>query len=249
VKRWIRSNPLGAAVLAALLLYPLYAAAQVALIDGSRVVQNGWLAIRDSYLRVGLDGVPDVALTKGGVYIEGKLEVDGDALFDGDVVFTGSTNLGLSEFGTGIIFEGATANDFETTLTVVDPTADRTIKVPDLNGTVLLSNGLPGELHSIRGVNSGFEFEGATADAFETTLVVADPTADRTITLPDASGTVMITGQPVIIQSGAAPAATCTVGEIFLDTDETDDDNCATTADNSLCLCVASNTWVSLENN
>ena len=35
-------------------------------------------------------------------------------------------------------------------------------------------------------------FEGATANAFETTLQVADPTADRTITLPDAAGTVAI---------------------------------------------------------
>lgn len=35
-------------------------------------------------------------------------------------------------------------------------------------------------------------FEGATADAFETTLTVADPTADRTITLPNTSGTVTI---------------------------------------------------------
>ena len=35
-------------------------------------------------------------------------------------------------------------------------------------------------------------FEGATADAFETTLAVTDPTADRTITLPDATGTVQL---------------------------------------------------------
>ena len=33
-------------------------------------------------------------------------------------------------------------------------------------------------------------FEGATDDAFETTLAVTDPTADRTITLPNATGTV-----------------------------------------------------------
>jgi hypothetical protein len=33
-------------------------------------------------------------------------------------------------------------------------------------------------------------FEGTTADAFETTLAVTDPTADRTVTLPDATGTV-----------------------------------------------------------
>jgi hypothetical protein len=35
-------------------------------------------------------------------------------------------------------------------------------------------------------------FEGATANAFETTLQVVDPTADRTISLPDAAGTVAI---------------------------------------------------------
>ena len=36
-------------------------------------------------------------------------------------------------------------------------------------------------------------FEGATADAYETTLAVTDPTADRTITLPNATGTVALT--------------------------------------------------------
>jgi hypothetical protein len=35
--------------------------------------------------------------------------------------------------------------------------------------------------------------EGTTADAFETTLTVGDPTADRTITFPDATGTVALT--------------------------------------------------------
>ena len=37
-------------------------------------------------------------------------------------------------------------------------------------------------------------FEGATADASETTLTMTDPTADRTITFPDATGTVLTTG-------------------------------------------------------
>jgi hypothetical protein len=42
--------------------------------------------------------------------------------------------------------------------------------------------------------NGGIQFEGATADAYETTLTVVDPTADRTITLPNATGTVTLDG-------------------------------------------------------
>jgi len=42
-------------------------------------------------------------------------------------------------------------------------------------------------------------FEGATADAFETSVVATDPTADRTITLPDASGTVALGTIPTSI--------------------------------------------------
>jgi len=45
------------------------------------------------------------------------------------------------------------------------------------------------------GTTGTLVFEGATDDAFETTLAVADPTADRTITLPDLTGTVALTSQ------------------------------------------------------
>ena len=41
---------------------------------------------------------------------------------------------------------------------------------------------------------SSIIFEGETADESETTLLATDPTADRTITLPDATGTVLTTG-------------------------------------------------------
>ena len=41
-------------------------------------------------------------------------------------------------------------------------------------------------------LTTGLTFEGATANAHETTLAVTDPTADRTITLPDATGTVVL---------------------------------------------------------
>ena len=44
-------------------------------------------------------------------------------------------------------------------------------------------------------------FEGATADSYETTFQVTDPTADRTITLPDATGTVALTSDITVTAS------------------------------------------------
>jgi len=41
-----------------------------------------------------------------------------------------------------IVFEGSTANDYETTLTVTDPTADRTVTFQDASGTVALTSDL-----------------------------------------------------------------------------------------------------------
>jgi hypothetical protein len=108
-------------------------------------------------------------------------------------------------FGSSITFEGATANDFETTVAITDPTADRTITLPDATGTVVLADGsgnvtVSGNL-TVSGttttINSttinattGMVFEGATANDFETILTVTDPTADRTLTLPDSTGTI-----------------------------------------------------------
>ena len=53
---------------------------------------------------------------------------------------TNTTTLNVKEDGT-IIFEGATDDAFETTLTVVDPTADRTITLPNETGTVHTTGG------------------------------------------------------------------------------------------------------------
>ena len=58
-----------------------------------------------------------------------NLAGDIDTLLDS---YVGTTNL------VNLTFEGSTADAFETTLTVVDPTADRTITFPDATGTVTL---------------------------------------------------------------------------------------------------------------
>ena len=118
-----------------------------------------------------------------------------------NATFTGA-QAGLEiKFGNNIVLEGTTADAFETTVTAGDPTADRTITLPDVTGTVVTTGNLSAittlTSPTITGAvfNDGsVVFEGATADAFETTLAVTDPTADRTITLPDSTGTVALTG-------------------------------------------------------
>ena len=47
---------------------------------------------------------------------------------------------------------------------------------------------------TITSTGASIVFEGATADAHETTITVTDPTADRTITVPNETGTLLTTG-------------------------------------------------------
>jgi hypothetical protein len=75
--------------------------------------------------------------------------------------------------------------------------------------------------HAVLGIDSSYNvsiskdliFEGATADAFETTLTVTDPTADRTITLPNATGTVALTSDVglVLVKSQAVTGTASSV--------------------------------------
>ena len=51
------------------------------------------------------------------------------------------------------------------------------------------------------GVNIGIQFEGTTDDANEIRLIAADATADRTITLPNVTGTVVTTGDSGTVTS------------------------------------------------
>jgi hypothetical protein len=139
------------------------------------------------------------------------------------------------KFGNNIVLEGTTANDFEMTLSGGDPTADRTVTLPDATGTVALtanklssfastsSSELAGVISDETGTGAlvfGNQptlngaiitatggtpvihgillphthtviFEGATDNEFETTLAVVDPTADRTVSLPNATTTLV----------------------------------------------------------
>ena len=103
-------------------------------------------------------------------------------------------------FGTSIVFEGATADSYETTLQVTDPTADRTITLPNVSGTVITTGNLS-DITDIGVFSSTITMEGSTADAYELTLSAGDPTADRTITFPDSTGTVALTSNITVTAS------------------------------------------------
>ena len=71
--------------------------------------------------------------------------------------------------------------------------SNKTLTTPTINGPTITAVGQTPTIHGIYLPDShNIIFEGYTANDFETTLQVADPTADRVITLPDATGTVAI---------------------------------------------------------
>jgi len=109
-----------------------------------------------------------------------------------------------------LVFEGTTDDAFETTISITDPTADRTVTVANANGTVMLSSlatNAPDIANSVYGTSNNLAFEGATANDFETFITPTDATADRTITLPNDTGTVVL-----------SPGAVVTLTNVDLDT-------------------------------
>jgi hypothetical protein len=78
----------------------------------------------------------------------------------------------------GIIFEGTTDNEYETTLDVTDPTADRTITLPNVTGTVITTGNLSsitsvGTLESLT-VTGDLTINGTTTTINSTTLTIDD---------------------------------------------------------------------------
>ena len=115
-----------------------------------------------------------------------------------------------------MVFEGATDNAFETTLAFTDPTADRTYTFGNIDGGVVLDTDtqtLTNKTLTSPTINAGtmsgaftgtmtmngvvlagaspLVFEGASDDAHETTLALVDPTGDRTLSLPNATDTLI----------------------------------------------------------
>lgn len=118
----------------------------------------------------------------------------------------------------GLVFEGATADTSEGTLTIADVTADVSYKLPDVAagtyGVMLstLATNAPDIANSVSGSTNALIFEG-TADAHEITVTAADATADVLYQLPDApAGTYPLNGN--VVQARTVTADGTTTGTI-----------------------------------
>jgi hypothetical protein len=110
---------------------------------------------------------PDIILSNGNAWTE----------IDVSQTITSQVASNVSVTPTG----GISSTNVQAALEELD-----TEKLPTAGGT------MSGEL--LIGIAGSLAFEGSTANAYETYLAVVDPTADRTITFPDVSGTVITTG-------------------------------------------------------
>lgn len=136
----------------------------------------------------GVSPAPVVALAPPDMIVSNGATYD---LVDVSNAIAGQTasNISFTPYG------GLAANNVQVALQELDDE-----KLARAGGT------MTGEL--LIGTAGALAFEGSTANAYETYLAVVDPTADRTITFPDASGTVALSGAIVNadIASGAAIA-------------------------------------------
>ena len=106
--------------------------------------------------------------------------------------------------GNTLRFEGATADAHETTLTVTDPTADRTITLPNASGTVLLADG---DGSSLTGISSDLSNDstpqlGGNLDVNGNSIVSAS-NGNIAIT-PNGSGKVILDGLSHPVADGNA---------------------------------------------
>jgi hypothetical protein len=117
---------------------------------------------------------PDLLLSNGSSYI--KLDVSDT------ITAVVALNVGFTPYG------NIAASNVQSAIQELDDE-----KLPLAGGTIT------GEL--LIGTSGSFAFEGASANAYETYLTAADPTADRTITLPDQSGNVIVSGNASIVNA------------------------------------------------
>ena len=168
----------------------------------------------DEGVIVGIDQAETLAnagftLATGDLFVQDQLGVEGNVYTDGDAFISGEVLASdgaasapsfsfTNDTTTGIYRPSASNIGFATGGGLrlrIDGTVTRVLGGLDAQSSVTLGDAAADVLTSI-GTWAGaspFVLEGATADDYETTFAVTDPTADRTITFQDGSGTVAFT--------------------------------------------------------
>jgi len=168
-------------------------------------------------------GTTTVTAGSGGLSLPAAATTLGDAI--GDI----TTFTGKIAGATPMSFDGATANAAYTILAVADVGSSITLTLPNstgaLIGSTLATNNVDAA-DSIWGGTNQLIFEGATggADAFETVITPTDPTADRTITLPNKTGEVQLSSAASALTPGAAVTLTVGLSNLYTDTPNDNED-------------------------
>jgi len=111
----------------------------VTLTSNAILLGNGTSAIQGS--AIGISGTTLSSTDSSLITIDEGLTVTGNTIITGNLTVNGTTatiNSTTVDVVNSFRFEGSSADDYETNLTVVDPTADRTITLPNATGTVSL---------------------------------------------------------------------------------------------------------------
>ena len=132
----------------------------------------------------------------------------------------------ISTIGT-IEFNGSDIRSVDSTGIVVND-ALRALKLETMTGTLSMDESGPSGIPKITSSAVGqfliidanpvlqtkLVFEGSSADDFETTLQVTNPTSDQTITIPNETGTMVTTGATGIITGAMLGSGAVTGGQI-----------------------------------
>ena len=113
----------------------------VTLTSNAILLGNGTSAVQNS--AIGISGTTLSSTDSTLITIDEGLTVTGNTTITGNLTVNGTTttiNSTTVDVVNSFRFEGSSADDYETNLTVVDPTADRTITLPNATGTVSLLN-------------------------------------------------------------------------------------------------------------
>ena len=113
----------------------------VTLTSNAILLGNGTDGIQSS--AIGISGTTLSSTDSSLITIAEGLTVTGTTTIQGDLNVTGTTttiNSSTIEITSSFTFEGSTPDDYETVLGVIDPTADRTINLPNASGTIVLQD-------------------------------------------------------------------------------------------------------------